>query len=100
MAFQTYTQRHLEAAVCVYFPLFFYILIFCISTGEPLWAETTRIIFQIILLFIFAVFLAFVIRQAVDSPNVTQTIEEATATVEIPGRTKKASNISLYTYSI
>ncbi|PHZ17864.1 galactose oxidase [Rhizopus microsporus ATCC 52813] len=53
-------------------------------TGEPLWAETTRIIFQIILLFIFAVFLAFVIRQAVDSPNVTQTIEEATATVEIP----------------
>lgn len=86
--------------MCIFSPFLFYILIFYISTGEPLWAETTRIIFQIILLFIFAVFLAFVIRQAIDSPNVTQTIEEATATVEIPGRTKKTSNISLYTYSI
>lgn len=86
--------------MCIFSPFLFYILIFYTSTGEPLWAETTRIIFQIILLFIFAVFLAFVIRQAIDSPNVTQTIEEATATVETPGRTKKTSNISLYTYSI
>jgi hypothetical protein len=55
------------------------------STGEPVWAETTRIVFQIFLLFIFAVFLAFVIRQAINSPNVTQTIQEASAQVQVPG---------------
>ncbi|KAG2204229.1 hypothetical protein INT46_008844 [Mucor plumbeus] len=53
-------------------------------TGEPVWAETTRIVFQIFLLFIFAVFLAFVIRQAIKSPNVTQTIEESAAEVQVP----------------
>ncbi|KAI8987259.1 hypothetical protein BDF20DRAFT_849116 [Mycotypha africana] len=53
-------------------------------TGEPMWAETARIIFQIILLFIFAVFLAFVIRQAIHSPHVTQTIEESVAEVQVP----------------
>ncbi|RCI06537.1 hypothetical protein CU098_012763 [Rhizopus stolonifer] len=53
-------------------------------TGEPLWAETTRIVFQIFLLFIFTVFLVFVIRQAIESPNVTQSIEEAAAAVDIP----------------
>lgn len=55
------------------------------SAGEPVWAETTRIVFQILLLFIFAVFLAFVIRQAIESPNVTQTIEESAAEVQVPG---------------
>lgn len=59
---------------------------YCIfSTGEPVWAETTRIICQVILLFLFSVFLAFVLRQAIESPNVTQTIEEATADVQVPG---------------
>ncbi|KAG2214010.1 hypothetical protein INT47_001281 [Mucor saturninus] len=53
-------------------------------TGEPVWAETTRIIFQVILLFIFSVFLAFVLRQAIDSPNITQTIEEPAASVQVP----------------
>ncbi|KAI9470033.1 MAG: hypothetical protein EXX96DRAFT_532376 [Benjaminiella poitrasii] len=53
-------------------------------TGEPVWAETARIIFQIFLLFIFALFLAFVIRQAIKSPNVTQTIEESAAEVQVP----------------
>ncbi|KAG1556680.1 hypothetical protein G6F47_006263 [Rhizopus delemar] len=53
-------------------------------TGEPLWAETTRIVFQIFLLFIFTVFLVFVIRQAIESPNVTQTIEQGAAEVEVP----------------
>lgn len=57
---------------------------FC-STGEPLWAETTRFLFQIFLLFIFALFLAFVIRQAIQSPDVIQTIQESAATVEVPG---------------
>lgn len=55
------------------------------STGEPIWAETTRIVSQVVLLFIFCVFLAFVIRQAIKSPNVTQTIEESSATVDVPG---------------
>lgn len=58
---------------------------FIFSTGEPVWAETTRIIFQVILLFIFSVFLAFVLRQAIDSPNITQTIQEAAASVQVPG---------------
>lgn len=53
-------------------------------TGEPLWAETTRIIFQIFLLFIFCVFLAFVIRQAIKSPNITQTIQESASSVDVP----------------
>ncbi|CEP10498.1 hypothetical protein [Parasitella parasitica] len=53
-------------------------------TGEPIWAETTRIVFQIFLLFIFCVFLAFVVRQAVDSPNITQVIETAAAEVQVP----------------
>ncbi|KAI8080391.1 hypothetical protein BDF21DRAFT_418922 [Thamnidium elegans] len=52
--------------------------------GEPVWAETTRIIFQVILLFLFTVFLAFVLRQAIESPNVTQKIEEATSDVQVP----------------
>jgi hypothetical protein len=53
-------------------------------TGEPVWAETSRIISQVFFLFIFAMFLYFVIRQAVDSPNVTQRIEYATAEVDVP----------------
>ncbi|KAL0079999.1 hypothetical protein F4703DRAFT_1796332 [Phycomyces blakesleeanus] len=52
--------------------------------GEPAWAETTRIIFQIILLFIFTMFLVFVIKQAVDSPNVTQRIQNSASNVQVP----------------
>ncbi|KAI7848065.1 hypothetical protein BDC45DRAFT_524491 [Circinella umbellata] len=53
-------------------------------TGEPVWAETTRIVSQIFLLFLFVCFLVFVIRQAINSPNVTQRIEEAAAEVDVP----------------
>ncbi|KAF1797131.1 hypothetical protein FB192DRAFT_1347341 [Mucor lusitanicus] len=53
-------------------------------TGEPVWAETSRIVAQVFFLFIFAMFLYFVIRQAVDSPNVTQRIEYAAAEVDVP----------------
>ncbi|KAG0167483.1 hypothetical protein DFQ28_005978 [Apophysomyces sp. BC1034] len=53
-------------------------------TGEPVWAETTRIIFQVLFLFLFTVFLVFVIRQAVESPNITQRIENSAASVEVP----------------
>ncbi|KAI7895716.1 uncharacterized protein EV154DRAFT_412968 [Mucor mucedo] len=53
-------------------------------TGEPVWAETTRIIFQVLLFFIFIVFLVFVLNQAVSSPNITQKIVEPTGTVQVP----------------
>lgn len=53
-------------------------------TGEPIWAETSRIVSQVFFLFIFIMFLYFVIRQAVDSPNVVQRIEYSTASVEVP----------------
>ncbi|KAG1465708.1 hypothetical protein G6F56_004831 [Rhizopus delemar] len=53
-------------------------------TGEPIWAETSRLVSQVFFLFIFVMFLYFVIRQAIDSPNVTQRIESASATVNVP----------------
>ncbi|RCH94210.1 hypothetical protein CU097_006673 [Rhizopus azygosporus] len=53
-------------------------------TGEPVWAETSRLVSQVFFLFIFIMFLYFVIRQAVESPNVTQRIESSTATVDVP----------------
>ncbi|KAI7875341.1 galactose oxidase [Lichtheimia hyalospora FSU 10163] len=53
-------------------------------TGEPVWAETSRIVCQIFMLFLFVCFLVFVIRQAINSPNVTQRIEEAAAQVDVP----------------
>ncbi|KAI8076916.1 uncharacterized protein BX664DRAFT_287828 [Halteromyces radiatus] len=53
-------------------------------SGEPIWAETARICSQLFFLFLFLLFLAFVIRQAIDSPNVTQTIQTPSASVEVP----------------
>ncbi|CAO3588672.1 unnamed protein product [Absidia cylindrospora] len=53
-------------------------------SGEPLWAETTRLCFKIVLLFIFFLFLAVVVKQAVTSPNVTQTIQTSAAAVDVP----------------
>ncbi|KAG2214245.1 hypothetical protein INT47_000801 [Mucor saturninus] len=53
-------------------------------TGEPVWAETGRIVSQVFFLFFFVMFLYFVIRQAIDSPNVVQRIEYSTASVEVP----------------
>ncbi|ORX53646.1 galactose oxidase [Hesseltinella vesiculosa] len=53
-------------------------------SGEPIWAETTRIIFQILFIFIFAIFMVFVIRQAIESPNVVQRIETGVAQVDTP----------------
>ncbi|CDS11467.1 hypothetical protein LRAMOSA03730 [Lichtheimia ramosa] len=53
-------------------------------TGEPVWAETSRIVSQIFLLLVFVAFLVFVIRQAITSPNVTQRIEEPAAQVDVP----------------
>ncbi|KAI7868837.1 hypothetical protein BDF14DRAFT_1788236 [Spinellus fusiger] len=53
-------------------------------TGEPVWAETTRIVFQIFLLFVFTLFLVFVIKQSIDSPNVTQRIKKPASSVNVP----------------
>ncbi|KAF7727342.1 Acyl-CoA-binding domain-containing protein 5 [Apophysomyces ossiformis] len=53
-------------------------------SGEPVWAETTRIVFQVVLLFLFTMFLVFVIKQSVTSPNITQRIVNPSATVEVP----------------
>ncbi|KAI8333090.1 hypothetical protein BC941DRAFT_401803 [Chlamydoabsidia padenii] len=53
-------------------------------SGEPIWAETCRIVFQVFFLFIFTMFLVFVIKQVIDSPNVTQRIETAAAQVDSP----------------
>ncbi|KAI9302309.1 hypothetical protein BJ944DRAFT_242482 [Cunninghamella echinulata] len=53
-------------------------------SGEPIWAETARISFQIFFIFLFVLFLVFVIRQAVESPNVVQRIETAASQVETP----------------
>ncbi|KAG2203124.1 hypothetical protein INT47_004931 [Mucor saturninus] len=53
-------------------------------SGEPIWAETTRIILQVILFLIFSAFLVFVLLQAINSPNITQTIEKPVTSVQVP----------------
>ncbi|KAI8989592.1 hypothetical protein BDB01DRAFT_718454 [Pilobolus umbonatus] len=53
-------------------------------TGEPVWAETSRVIAQVFFIFLFALFLVFIIKQAIDSPNITQRIEKPSAAVEVP----------------
>lgn len=52
--------------------------------GEPIWAETTRLTSQVILLFILVLLLVFIIRQVIESPNVTQTINYPAAAVDVP----------------
>ncbi|KAG2225048.1 hypothetical protein INT45_003248 [Circinella minor] len=52
--------------------------------GEPVWAETTRMCCKVFLLLVFAACLAFIIRQAVTSPNVIQRIEESVPQVDVP----------------
>ncbi|KAI8582373.1 hypothetical protein K450DRAFT_228657 [Umbelopsis ramanniana AG] len=52
--------------------------------GEPIWAETTRLTSQVILLFVLILLFVFIIRQVIDSPNVTQTINYPAASVDVP----------------
>ncbi|KAI9340364.1 hypothetical protein BD770DRAFT_372607 [Pilaira anomala] len=52
--------------------------------GEPVWTEVTRIILQVILLFIFCAFLVIAILQATESPNITQTIVINVEEVQVP----------------
>jgi hypothetical protein len=66
-------------------------------SGEPIWAETFRIVFQIFFLFLFTMFLVFVIKQVIDSPNVTQRIETAAAQVDSPGKLEIIIHIDIHT---
>ncbi|KAI9285708.1 hypothetical protein BC943DRAFT_277566 [Umbelopsis sp. AD052] len=52
--------------------------------GEPIWAETTRLTSQVILLFVLIMLFVFIIRQVIDSPNVTQAINYPAASVDVP----------------
>ncbi|KAI9305320.1 hypothetical protein BJ944DRAFT_265415 [Cunninghamella echinulata] len=53
-------------------------------TGEPLWAETMRVISQIILFFLFIAFAVFIGLQVQYSPVITLTINEPATQVGIP----------------
>ncbi|CAO3639834.1 unnamed protein product [Cunninghamella blakesleeana] len=54
-------------------------------TGEPLWAETMRVISQVILFFLFLIFAVFIGKQVHDSPRTTLTIDDTTvSTVYTP----------------
>ncbi|KAI8138865.1 hypothetical protein BJV82DRAFT_629048 [Fennellomyces sp. T-0311] len=53
-------------------------------TGEPVWAETARMVCKVFLLFLFVACLVFIIRQAITSPHVIQRIEEPVAEVAVP----------------
>ncbi|KAG2222924.1 hypothetical protein INT45_013555 [Circinella minor] len=45
-------------------------------TGEPLWAETARLISKVILMFLFIAFFVFVIVQVIESPKSTYIVTE------------------------
>ena len=45
-------------------------------TGEPLWAETARLVSKVILMFLFIAFFVFVIMQVLDSPKATFIVTE------------------------
>ncbi|KAI9359730.1 hypothetical protein BD770DRAFT_442325 [Pilaira anomala] len=53
-------------------------------SGEPLWAETSRLLVRFILLVLFLAFVAYVIYRSIDSPVVAQEILEDTNSVSIP----------------
>ncbi|CAO3636891.1 unnamed protein product [Cunninghamella echinulata] len=53
-------------------------------TGEPLWAETMRVISQVILFFLFIAFAVFIGLQVQNSPITTLTINEPKTQVDIP----------------
>ncbi|KAI8069660.1 hypothetical protein BC940DRAFT_332183 [Gongronella butleri] len=53
-------------------------------TGEPLWTETTRVISQVILFFLFLIFFVYIVIQVRDSPLSTITINQPVSAVAIP----------------
>ena len=58
-----------------------------IRTGEPLWAETARLVSKVILMFLFVAFFVFVIIQVIESPKSTYIVTEVPedGQVTIPG---------------
>lgn len=56
-------------------------------TGEPLWAETLRLVSKVVLLFLFVAFFVFVLLQVLRSPKATFTITTMApgGLVAIPG---------------
>ncbi|KAG1092809.1 hypothetical protein G6F42_019109 [Rhizopus arrhizus] len=53
-------------------------------SGEPLWAETARLLVRFILLFLFIAFVVYSIYRSVQSPVVVQEIREPTDIVRVP----------------
>ncbi|CEP17228.1 hypothetical protein [Parasitella parasitica] len=53
-------------------------------SGEPLWAETARLLVRFILFFLFLAFVVYSVYRAVESPIVTQEIRTPTNTVGSP----------------
>ncbi|KAK4517528.1 uncharacterized protein ATC70_000867 [Mucor velutinosus] len=53
-------------------------------SGEPLWAETARLLVRFILLFLFIAFVAYSVYRSVQSPVVVQEIREPTDMVQVP----------------
>ncbi|GAA5812853.1 hypothetical protein MFLAVUS_006312 [Mucor flavus] len=53
-------------------------------SGEPLWAETTRLLVRFVLLVLFLLFVVYVTYRSIDSPIVSQYITEETYEVLIP----------------
>lgn len=53
--------------------------------GEPLWAETTRLLVRFVLLALLLALLVFLIIRAATSPLVTQQSREPVTAVQVPG---------------
>ena len=62
-------------------------------SGEPLWAETARLLVRFILLFLFIAFVVYSIYRSVQSPVVVQEIREPTDIVRVPGTFKNRRQI-------
>lgn len=62
-------------------------------SGEPLWAETARLLVRFILLFLFLAFVAYSIYRSVESPVVIQEIRISTDIVQAPGKAIREINI-------
>jgi hypothetical protein len=64
-------------------------------SGEPLWAETARLLVRFILLFLFLAFVAYVIYKSVNSPIAIQEIKTPTDRVLAPGTLAYLKNFIL-----
>lgn len=83
-----YLARERERYSLVGLPLFH-------RSGEPLWAETARLLVRFILLFLFIAFVVYSIYRSVQSPVVVQEIREPTDIVRVPGTFKNRRQTDL-----